>query len=818
MKISCLLMGQDNLLIQCGKYLLKSKHEIKWVVSAVPAIQSWCDKNAIAWVNTLDELPVDRENLVDYLFSIVNGTLLKGSDLKIARYATINYHDSILPKYAGVNATSWAIINDEQIHGITWHIVTEGIDAGDIVYQTNFPLTENETALTLNLRCFDEASKGFIELIQKISSSSLTPIKQDLTERSYFGLTHALPSLGFIDWQTATADSIDSLSRALTFGNYSNNIGSLKLYLKDTYLLITDVEKSSEKHEHSGRVLSINDSGLLISTNTTAVLIKKMFTINGVPVAAKELMQRYNLQVNQQLPLINNAYINKNKALYSKSLAHEQFWVKQLSQVVDHEMYCDRLFTKNNHPITLEPIKINSPARDCSVYFIASILIYLFRLNNYENSTVFLNTKPTDLHSNRLPLTLALQDEMPNQSVLDEVAFTLDLFTKRGSFLNDLYLRQPSIKSTVKDCIISIDLTTEQIDIPEESLIHFSISENTKQLSIFHRLDTQYQGGTIVPLIENMTTHINNVFQSLLTNPSMLLKEIVFLTQEEKQQLFSWGVGEYLPLPSNSVTDLFEQRVNFSPEKPAIYQHNTMITYSQLWQQAEQITAFLYARNVPSQSKIGIYIQSENLMAGLILGIAKAGCIAVLLDKNIPQEQIDNLRLACTIDNEIIKQGNEISKQKNRSATEQTMIHLPSTDNQYQPLTHKNMINYAFWFNNSVDFKADSLLDLSAPLALSEKLYGLISSLLAGGTTTITSMSPRLDAKNYLTYLQNKEISHLRIATEDWQLLASNIQQTTPLNQLSHLLLTSDVETMDITDKWSSVCPKSQFIFIHHPS
>ena len=142
MAFTCLLIGQDNLLIQCGKFLLERNHQIKWVVSSVQSIQIWCNENNISYVNSLEELPETREASVDYLFSIVNGIILTKEDLKIPRYAAINYHDSLLPKYAGVNATTWSLLEGETNHGITWHIIDERIYMGGILYQNKFAMAE----------------------------------------------------------------------------------------------------------------------------------------------------------------------------------------------------------------------------------------------------------------------------------------------------------------------------------------------------------------------------------------------------------------------------------------------------------------------------------------------------------------------------------------------------------------------------------------------------------------------------------------------------------------------------------------------------
>ena len=74
----------------------------------------------------------------------------RAKSLAQAGKGAINFHDGPLPRYAGLNAPVWAIINGEPDHGITWHMIEGGVDEGDILEQRLFELASEETALTLN--------------------------------------------------------------------------------------------------------------------------------------------------------------------------------------------------------------------------------------------------------------------------------------------------------------------------------------------------------------------------------------------------------------------------------------------------------------------------------------------------------------------------------------------------------------------------------------------------------------------------------------------------------------------------------------------
>lgn len=51
----------------------------------------------------------------------------------------INIHYSLLPKYRGLHATVWTILNDEDYVGLTIHQMTDYIDDGPIIHQYKLP-------------------------------------------------------------------------------------------------------------------------------------------------------------------------------------------------------------------------------------------------------------------------------------------------------------------------------------------------------------------------------------------------------------------------------------------------------------------------------------------------------------------------------------------------------------------------------------------------------------------------------------------------------------------------------------------------------
>ena len=54
----------------------------------------------------------------------------------------INIHPSLLPKYPGLNTHEKVINNKDKYHGVTIHLVDEGLDSGPIIAQARFEATK----------------------------------------------------------------------------------------------------------------------------------------------------------------------------------------------------------------------------------------------------------------------------------------------------------------------------------------------------------------------------------------------------------------------------------------------------------------------------------------------------------------------------------------------------------------------------------------------------------------------------------------------------------------------------------------------------
>src|SRR2546426_7320638 len=192
---SCFVIGDGSLTLQCLNILLGEGHEVRGIITSNPEIKSWAKATGVPQIDYSTNLAaVIGQRPFGYLFSIVNMRLLPAEIVALPRRGAINFHDGPLPRYAGVHATSWALINNERSHAVSWHEISDLVDGGRIFSQQPVSVVEDETAYSLNTKCFEAGMQSFAELLDEIENDRCQPRDQDLSQRTYFGMYERPPA------------------------------------------------------------------------------------------------------------------------------------------------------------------------------------------------------------------------------------------------------------------------------------------------------------------------------------------------------------------------------------------------------------------------------------------------------------------------------------------------------------------------------------------------------------------------------------------------------------------------------------------------
>src|ERR1700760_2013594 len=117
--IRSLLIGAGSLARQCGDAVRTAGHALVGVVTDDPSLAAWADEHGVPRRPCAEIAAIVRADPPDYLFSVVNAAVIDGDTLARVKRLAINYHDAPLPRYAGMHATSWALLAGETAYAIS---------------------------------------------------------------------------------------------------------------------------------------------------------------------------------------------------------------------------------------------------------------------------------------------------------------------------------------------------------------------------------------------------------------------------------------------------------------------------------------------------------------------------------------------------------------------------------------------------------------------------------------------------------------------------------------------------------------------------
>ena len=153
-----------------------------------------------------------RKYNADVMVVVAFGQILPKEILDMTRWGCINVHASLLPKYRGAAPIQWAIIEGEEVTGVTTMQMDEGLDTGDMIMKTEVPITEDETGESLHDKLAEAGAKLCVETLKAVEDGTAVFEKQGESPTAYAKMLDK--KLGNIDW-TQSAARIERLVRGL---------------------------------------------------------------------------------------------------------------------------------------------------------------------------------------------------------------------------------------------------------------------------------------------------------------------------------------------------------------------------------------------------------------------------------------------------------------------------------------------------------------------------------------------------------------------------------------------------------------------------
>lgn len=629
---SCVVMGNESLLIQCAERLLQSGDRVHAVITRNPDIRAWAVGQGLR-VESPGEGLADRLAGVgfDWLFSIANLSVIPQAVLAQAARGAINFHDGALPRHAGLNAPVWAILAREKQHGVTWHMIEGGIDEGDIVKQQLFEMAPNETALTLNTRCYEAAMESFSELLVDLHGPGPQRRPQDLSQRSYHARLDRPEAAARIDL-ARPAEEVVALVGALDHGSYWNPMTCAKLVVGERILLVSGAAAEAGLSAAApGEVLEASMGGLVVGTASVPVRLTGLKDFQGAAVCPSTVAKPGN-----SLPLLDAGTASALTEAMARVVAGEATWRRRLQAPEGIDL---PFVASASGPARWHAASLSVPASLSGDRLLAAVAAWVARVSGKSSfDLAFCDAtvpRASGYLSTWVPLRLTAVGDAPFSALAAQCAEALVAARRAPAFALDLVARDPAIKALN---VPQVGLATggEAAGVEGTAITVQITAPGT--LTVWHD-----EARLTAEAASTLAQRLQRVLDALgepAADEVALGRLPVMSPAEREQVLYGWNDTRCDYERQTCVHQFFEQQVRRTPDAPAVVFEGDALSYAQLNRRANQVAHRLTAMGVVPSTLVGLYTpRSLDLLVGA-LAIQKAGGGYVPLDPAYPPDRI----------------------------------------------------------------------------------------------------------------------------------------------------------------------------------
>lgn len=400
---------------------------------------------------------------------------------------------------------------------------------------------------------------------------------------------------------------------------------------------------------------------------------------------AKSIVNNYyNIKNNIPNTPNKNSYINyiedENKYITSKKFEKDkEFWLKYLNNRPDcigipcfSEFKSDNIVKAHRKIFNLDNElvqKINGFCKEYKVstynFLMAIYSIYIGKVNNSHdfilgtpilNRTSISQKNTMGMFINTVPVRVKPEDNFSFIAFVNNIAVNITSIYRHQKYsyqyiLEDLRKEDPSTPNLYQ-VLLSYQITKTTTNDNMNYFCDWRFSGSIADDMDIHFFDLNDSGNINIAYdyklskfteedIEQIHNRILYMFEQVLINPGIFLKDISITTYKELNEILNLAKENNCNYPSDkTISQLFEEQVLLSPKNVAIKFENSSMTYEELNQKSNQLAHFLRNLGIKPNDVVAIRLNKSLEMVIGILGILKAGGCYLPIDLSYPQERV----------------------------------------------------------------------------------------------------------------------------------------------------------------------------------
>ncbi len=638
-------IGSGTLLVACAEMWIAKGNAIHGIVTSCPIATAWCERSGVPHIApNQDQIAWLGRAPFDYLFSVVNHAITPAEILKLPAKRAINYHDSPLPRYAGFNATSWAILNNEKQHAVTWHAMTADVDGGDILLQQPIDILEDDVAFSLGAKCIEAGRTTFQKLVDMLQAEAGGAVLQVRSQglREGFHLRSDRPGLGIIDF-SKTVQDIRNLVRATNLGSDDNWMCRAKLALPSGLYTVEQADVVERIGAAPGTIVAIDRNSIEIAARDGVLRFDLVSTLEGGPVDLLTVCVRAG---DVLAPQQDGVAADAADAVLTK---HERFWVERLATSRAPSVAGVKAHMDKPEPALLVrdlPGSFTASGAERLAALTAALLAYVVRTGEDDGfDLAFAPVVPASVknaYASRVPFRVAVDKASGFDALRAQVVQEFATQQKRGSYARDAVTRYQALRSS-KPASLSLGIQVASLEgldaaeaLADGLTLSLIVSENGGSYAWAYE-SRAIDAASVAMLAERFEV----LLASGLRDGVTALNKLDMLPERERTLLLqTWQDTALAGVTEQGIHQMFDAQVARTPDAVALRFKGESLTYRQLADRSNAVAEALRARGVAPGVLVAVCMErSLDLVAGL-MGVLKAGGAYVPLDPAYPRERL----------------------------------------------------------------------------------------------------------------------------------------------------------------------------------
>lgn len=473
-------------------------------------------------------------------------------------------------------------------------------------------------------------------------------------------------------------------------------------------------------------------------------------------------------------------------------------------------------------------------------FFMAVLAIYLSRVSSLDDFTIgtpilnrgnFKEKQTTGMYISTIPFRISINHKIPFAEFLSNISadfskifrhqkypyqYVLEDLRKKDSGIPNLYnilLSYQNVRSNKQTSDINYESSWVGNNFISDDIdIHLYDMNDTGDINIaYDYLISKYSIDDICSIHARFLYIINQV----LENNDITLNEIEIVTPDEKKKILYDFNNTSADYPRDkTITQLFEEQVEKTPDNIAVVFEDQKLTYRELNERANSLANYLRSQKIGRNDIVGIMVNRSLEMIISILAVLKSGACYIPIDPEYPQDRIEymlnnsNAKLLLTfkrlenkvtfdnklfveLDNELYNSNKDNLININKPDDLAYIIYTSGSTGKPKGvmLKHSNINNFIQGMCNVVDFNSRktivSVTTISFDIFVLESLLPLEKGL----KIIIANENEQNDARLFNSLCLENNVNIIQTTPSRFQVLISNSNELNYLESITDILV-----------------------------